>query len=166
MPNLYNCTFDEITNTYVFITKNKILYRIAFIIDETFSTIAGEEIENVFQIVIEKASEEKEPYDLTVSKTIEHLIEQFFKKVENALIYVCSDDDEKALKRFKTFERWYKNSQHKNSITKLDNVIVVTNEKRKVQKIYTSFIFHKQNINYQKLINIYYKIEEVLNEEK
>ena len=63
MQSHYNYVFDEITNTYNFVTKNQILYRVAFIIDETFSTISGEEISNIFQLVIEKSNEEIEPYD-------------------------------------------------------------------------------------------------------
>lgn len=106
MQNHYNYTFDNITNTYNFSTKNEILYRVAFIVDETFSTISGEEIPNIFQIVIEKATDEVEPYDSKVSKTIEDIIERFFQKVENSLIYVCSDDNEKAIQRHKIFDRW------------------------------------------------------------
>ncbi len=56
MQSHYNYVFDEITNTYNFVTKNQILYRVAFIIDETFSTISGEEISNIFQLVIEKSN--------------------------------------------------------------------------------------------------------------
>ncbi len=63
MQSHYNYVFDEITNTYNFATKNEILYRIAFIIDETFSTISGEEISNVFQLIVEKSSDGIEPYD-------------------------------------------------------------------------------------------------------
>lgn len=93
MQNHYNCVFDDITNTYNFITKNNILYRVAFIIDETFSTISGEEIQKIFQLVIEKATDEVESYDSKVSKTIENIIERFFYKVENSLIYICSNDN-------------------------------------------------------------------------
>ena len=57
MQNHYNCVFDEISKTYNFATKNGILYRLAFIVDQTFSAISGEEITNVFQLVIEKANE-------------------------------------------------------------------------------------------------------------
>ena len=70
MQNHYNYVFDEITSTYNFTTKNNFLYRIAFIEDATFSSISGEEIPNVFQIIIEKASDEVEPFDPKVSKTI------------------------------------------------------------------------------------------------
>lgn len=74
MQNHYNYVFDDITNTYNFTTKNSILYRVAFIVDETFSTISGEEISNIFQLVIEKATDEVESYDAKVSKTIEDII--------------------------------------------------------------------------------------------
>ncbi len=105
MQSHYNYVFDDITNTYNFVTKNDILYRVAFIFDETFSTISGEDISNVFQIIVEKTNDEVEPYDSKVSNTIEHIIERFFQKIENSLIYVCSDNDEKAEKRHLVFNR-------------------------------------------------------------
>lgn len=165
MQSHYNYVFDSITNTYNFATKNNILYRVAFVVDETFSTISGEEIPNIYQLIIEKATDELEPFDTKVSKTIEHIIERFFQKTENALIYVCSDEDEKARIRHEIFDRWYRNSDYKNWIVKIDNIMKF-NIKNEIQKLYTSFLFHKQNLNYEKLIQIYTQIENVLNEEK
>lgn len=166
MQNHYNFVFDDITNTYNFVTKNNILYRVAFIVDETFSTISGEEIPNIFQLIIEKASNNLEPYDAKVSKTIEYIIEQFFHKIENSLIYVYSDDHNKALTRYKVFDRWYKNSKYREVIVKIDDTITIHINKLEVQKIHTSFLFHKQNSNYKRLIEIYEQIEKALNEEK
>lgn len=166
MQSHYNYVFDEITNTYNFVTKNEILYRVAFIIDETFSTISGEKISNIFQLIVEKSNEEIEPYDSKVSKTIEHLIERFFQKIENSLIYICSDDNEKAKKRHEIFNRWYKKSKYKEIIIKIDNIISVSISENEKQKLYTSFMFHKQNSNFEKLLEIYRQLEKVLNEEK
>lgn len=166
MQSHYNYVFDEITNTYNFVTKNEILYRIAFIIDETFSTISGEEISNIFQLIVEKSNDEIEPYDSKVSKTIEHLIERFFQKIENSLIYICSDDNEKSEKRHEIFNRWYKKSKYKEVIIKIDNIISVKISENEKQKLYTSFMFHKQNSNFEKLLEIYSQLEKVLNEEK
>ena len=166
MQSHYNYVFDEITNTYNFVTKNEILYRIAFIIDETFTTISGEEISNVFQLIVEKSNDEIEPYDSKVSKTIEHIIERFFQKIENSLIYICSDDNEKAEKRHEIFNRWYKKSKYKEVIIKIDNIISVSISENEKQKLYTSFMFHKQNSNFEKLLEIYSQLEKVLNEEK
>ncbi len=165
MQGHYNYAFDSITNTYNFATKNDILYRVAFVVDETFSAISGEEIPNIYQLIIEKATDELEPLDTKVSKTIEHIIERFFQKTENALIYVCSDEDEKAAIRHKIFDRWYQNSDYKDWIVKIDSIMKF-NIRNEIQKLYTSFLFHKQNSNYEKLIQIYTQIENVLNEEK
>ena len=74
----YNYAFDNITNTYNFTTKNNILYRVAFVVDETFSAISNEDIPNVFQLIIGKASDELEPYDAKVSRTIENIVARFF----------------------------------------------------------------------------------------
>ena len=162
----YNYVFDNITNTYNFTTKNNILYRVAFVTDDTFSTITGEEIPNVFQIVIEKANDDIEPLDIKVSWTIENIIERFFIRVENSLIYVCYDLDQKAKTRQDVFERWYKQSTHKENIIKIDKVIEINVKDFKIQRLYTAFMFHRENPNYQKLILIYNKIEEILNTEK
>lgn len=166
MQNHYNYLFDPITNTYNFVTKNNILYRVAFIVDETFSTISGEDIPNIFQLIIEKANDELEPFDAKVSKTIENIIERFFQKTENALIYVCSEENDKARARQIIFNRWYNNSEHKETIIKIDNIIKFKISEFEIQRLYTSFMFHKQNANYKKLIQIYNQIEKVLNEEK
>ena len=166
MQNHYNCVFDEISKTYNFATKNGILYRLAFIVDQTFSAISGEDIANVFQLVIEKANENIEPYDPKVSRTVEDIIERFFQHEENSLIYICSDDNEKAVQRHKIFNRWYQNSSYKDKVKKIDNVISIEIEGKDFQNLYTSFLFHINNPEYNKLISIYKKIEEVLNGDK
>lgn len=163
MQNHYNYVFDDLTNTYNFTTQNGILYRVAFIVDETFPTISKEEIPNIFQLIIEKATDEVESYDAKVSKTIENIIERFFQKAENSLIYICSNDNEKAIQRHKIFDRWYKKSEHKNYVRKIDNIITIEIDAQNIQKLYTSFLFHTNNPSYEKLIHIYYQIEEVLN---
>lgn len=163
MQNHYNYSFDTLTNTYNFITKNGILYRVAFVVDETFSTISGKAISNVYQIVIDKATDETEPFDKYVSKTVENIIECFFMKIENALIYVCSDDDEKASLRYKVFDRWYQNSQHKENIVKIDNVLSIKIDHSETQLLYTSFMFHKNNEHFETLMSIYLTMESALN---
>ena len=123
MENHYDYVLDSITNTYNFSTRNNILYKVAFLVDETFSTISGEDIPNIFQIVVEKASDSLEPFDPKVSKTIESIVERFFRKTENSLIYVCSDEKDNAKSRYRVFDRWYENSKYKDEIVKIDKVI-------------------------------------------
>ncbi|WP_134090228.1 DUF6169 family protein [Olivibacter sp. XZL3] len=166
MLNHYNYVFDNLTNTYNFVTKNNILYRVAFVVDYTFSIISGEDIQNIFQLVIEKASDDLEPFDAKVSKTIEDIIKRFFQNTENSLVYICSDEDNKAGIRHKIFDRWYKNSEYRKTIIKINNILPVKVTGIGVQRIYTSFMFHTRNKNVEKLIKTYQQIEKALNESK
>lgn len=122
MPSPYNYFFDEVTSTYSFTTKNNIEYKIVFIVDETLDIASEIHIENIYQIVIEKITDGIEPLDILVSKTIQNIITAFFENIKNSLIYVCSENDEKAETRFNVFNRWYKKSMME-SVTKVDNII-------------------------------------------
>lgn len=87
-----------------------------FVVDETFSAISGEEIPNVYQVVVEKVTDNIEPLDNKVSKTIIHIIESFFSNEENSLLYICDEKGNKAEQRFKVFDRWYRNSSINNDV--------------------------------------------------
>lgn len=92
LPSHYNYSFDQATNSYFFITKQNIIYRVAFIVEETLNTITNsKDSDRLYQIVIEKISEELDAFDTEVAKTIEHLISDFYSIETNALIYVCTD---------------------------------------------------------------------------
>jgi len=165
LPNPYKYTFDEDSKAYKFFTKNSIEYKIAFVVDETFSAISGIEINNIYQIIIEKVTDKVELFDSSVSLTLKNIIQQFFMNYENSLIYICDDTDNKALSRFNTFERWYLSSNMKSYISKVDNIITCTSESGSFI-LYTSLLFHNNNSNKETILEIYKKIEEALNSEK
>lgn len=162
MPNPYNYTFNEETSTYTFTTKNDIEYKIVFIVDETLDIASEVHIENIYQIIIEKITDKIEPFDGLVSRTIENVISAFFVNVQNSLIYVCSENDEKAETRFNVFNRWYENSSLE-SVTKVDNIIKCESEGN-IYVIYTSLLYHKENPNVEYILEAYQKIESILNE--
>ena len=162
MPSPYNYFFDEVTSTYSFTTKNNIEYKIVFIVDETLDIASEIHIENIYQIVIEKITDGIEPLDILVSKTIQNIITAFFENIKNSLIYVCSENDEKAETRFNVFNRWYKKSMME-SVTKVDNIINCESEGT-LYTIYTSLLFHKDNPNIEYILEAYQRIEKVLND--
>ncbi len=162
MPKPYNYFFNEVSRSYNFITKNNIEYKIVFIVDETLDIVSEIHIENIYQIVIEKITDGIEPLDVSVSKTIQDIVTAFFKNIENALIYVCSQDDEKAETRFNVFNRWYKKSVIE-SVTKVDNIINCES-KGSIYTIYTSLLYQNNNPNIKYILEAYQKIEEVLND--
>ena len=163
MPIPYNYYFNEDSQFFYFSTKNVIEYRIAFIQDETFSAVSGFEINNVFQIVIEKVNDEIERFDAKVSSTIQAIITAFFINSQNAMIYVCDDKDKKGIKRFNTFNRWYKNSGLKTAIIKKDNIITCfSNDQNFI--IYSSLLYHHDNQNKETILEVFNTIQEILNE--
>ncbi|MWB92869.1 hypothetical protein GON26_00670 [Flavobacterium sp. GA093] len=164
MPNLYNYSFCEDSQFYYFITKNNIEYRVAFIIDETFSAVSGLEINNIFQIIIEKANfDETEKLDILVSATIKVIISSFFENSQNSIIYVCDDKDKKSQKRFNVFNRWYQKSGLIKTITKVDNIIICQTENENFS-IYSSLLYHQDNQNKDTILEVYNTIQEILND--
>lgn len=165
MPILYNFTFVKGSKTYFFTTKNAIEYRVAFVVDETFSSVSGSEIPNVYQMVIDKVTNSIEQFDSSVAATIKNIVKIFFENSENAMIFFCDDSDKKAISRFNTFERWYWNSGLTDIISKADNIINCNTENQEFI-LFTSLLYHKNNPNIQTLLQVYKTIEEVLNSEK
>jgi|GEM_PF-301642 len=166
LQNRYNYVFDSTTDTYNFTTKNNICYRVSFVVDQTFSTLSGQEVSGIYQLVVEKATEELEPFDSKVAKTIESIVARFFQNSYNSLIYICSEEGGKAKIRHKVFSRWYETSVYRETIVKIDNVVKVDIGEDTICVLYTSFMFHKQNPEFETLIEIYGRIEAVLNAEK
>lgn len=161
MPNLYNYTFNESANTYTFSTKNNIEYKIVFIVDETLDFASDIPIPNVFQIIIEKVTDDIEPFDSLVSKTIENIVATFFVDVKNSLIFICSQDEERAETRFNVFDRWYKNSTLK-SVKKADNIMRFESGGN-TYIIYSSLLYHDENSNIEFILSAYENIERVVN---
>lgn len=152
LPSHYNYSFDQATNSYIFITKQNIIYRVAFIVDETLNTITNSnDFDRLYQIVIEKISEELDAFDARVAKTIDHLISDFFSIEINALIYVCTDTDDKGIIRFKVFDRWYKQSSTRVQVGKIDSIISYSLH-GKTEEIHSSLLYHNANPHKEKLI--------------
>ena len=166
MHDRYNYVFDEINSTYEFTTNHNISYIVAFVKDETFNVISSREIDTVFQLVLDKTTDIKEPLDLKVSKTIEHIISSFFKSISNSLIYVCSGESDEALKRHKVFDRWYTKSTNKKHIAKFDSIIRIENSNIGTYEIYTSYLVHKENKHIKDLSKLFFQLEDVLNSSK
>ncbi|SEC65103.1 hypothetical protein SAMN04489761_3400 [Tenacibaculum sp. MAR_2009_124] len=165
MQTPYNYLFDNTSKTYQFTTKNDIVYKVAFIEDSTLNSISssGMEFENMYQIIIDKVTDVVEPLDFKVSLTIDLIISNFFKTIENALIYICSEDNGKETKRYNAFNRWYENSKRKQIITKIDNVLEFDET---TSVIYTSLLYHNNNPNIKYILTAFNEIKEVINEEK
>jgi hypothetical protein len=163
LPNPYNYHFDEIAQSYVFTTNNGIEYKVAFILDYTFSAVSNIEINDVYQVIIEKTTEIKEPLDRNVSATICQILSVFFENARNTILYICDDGDDRAQARFRKFNIWYAESELTDIVTKIDNVIVNENVAGSA-KVFSSLLYHNDNENKETILDIYYSIEQILND--
>lgn len=144
-------------------STQKIIFPIIFFIeDKTFNTLSNNDnFQNVYQIVISKISKSVEPFDLKFSETIKQIMLKFLSNKENVIIYFCSVDDKKEVKRFNAFNRWYNSNVAKNYIQKSDNLIFLDNT-----IVYTSLIFHEKNCLKKEIPDLYYQLEQLLNNDK
>ncbi len=167
MSKQYNYIFNSDSGYYSFFTKRQIEYRVAFYEDFTLASCVSEDVQlgNVYQITIDKISDEAAAFDILVSATIKSILTTFFERVHDALIYICDDDDKKAFQRFSVFDRWYSKSSMTNYITKLNNIIEFDSGSETI-KLYTSLMFHKENANINNIEEAFNNISNTLNGEK
>lgn len=162
MPSPYNYQFDDVSLTYVFTTKNSIEYRVAFIIDPTLSLISNTDVQEIFQVILEKNAETKEPLDHDVSLTICEILSAFFKNKKNSLVYICDNADGRAIARFRKFNIWYTESGLSDQILKFDNVLI--NELiAGSEQVYISLLIHCEHEKKEELVTIFRSMEQLLN---
>ncbi|WP_289664317.1 DUF6169 family protein [Flavobacterium panacagri] len=165
MLKQYNYTFNS--GYYSFFTKRQIEYRVAFYEDFTLASCISDSVElgNVYQITIDKISDQPAQFDVLISETIKSIITVFFENTQNALIYICDDNDNKAFQRFSVFDRWYNKSSMTNNITKINNILEFDLDNETI-KLYTSLMFHKENPNSKNIEKAFNNINNTLNGEK
>ncbi len=161
MKNLmaYNFAYDSSNDTYTFITKNNILYKVYFIQDHTFEPLGYQNLE-VLNFTIEKLTDKLEPLDANVSLTIGEIIKDSILNTNRCILFVCDSSDNKELKRFKTFERWFDNSEYNQFFTKINN-----SETEKTN-VFLSVIFTKNHSQKNQLKQGVSQIDMFLNDEK
>ena len=113
MLSPYNISASSDKKSYEFETSSGDLY-LAYFTEFSLTKPDGSELLIVcFGFSCHKAftpTPVKIKYDPKIELTIVFLINSFFKKNdENAILYLCLNNDEKAKYRHRTFNRWFKN---------------------------------------------------------
>lgn len=161
----YKVYLDKTTSTYHFTTKNNIAYSVAFA-DYTNlleSALANLKLHKVYSLNLVKISDETEPLDLGVEKTMQHIVEHFFfLDKENSIVYLCDTSGHKGLKRFHKFNSWYEKSQNRKNYIKLNEYVDSIDENDNPIIHFTSLIYHKENPYKSSLESAYYSFIEDL----
>lgn len=84
----------------LFKTDYNILYSVAFELDDVLSLKA-------YWFRITNRSAKKSPSDKKVQQTIIHIIEEFFQKNPDILLYMCDTANEQQAQRDRLFLRWF-----------------------------------------------------------
>lgn len=87
------------------------------------------------------------PIDIDTQYAIREIVKHFFEDTQRTIIYLCTFEDKKEIKRFKKFNRWLENDDFNVNLVKLDGVIG--------EIYFTSIIYHKNNKLSKKILEIF-----------
>ncbi len=77
-----------------------------------------------YQLVIINVNNKKSPRDLKVKDTIIAIVEDFFTKNNETLLYICETGDDRQFMRSRLFEYWFTHYERKLRFTFLSSSIV------------------------------------------
>jgi hypothetical protein len=106
---LYKIHLLEDGSGYQFKTSSGDVY-VAYFTEFTLLDSEENEIPVVsFGFACKRSTEEKPRYDSKVKQTIVYIIQDFFnKQPDDAVLYMCMNNDGKARSRHVTFNNWYR----------------------------------------------------------
>ena len=142
MPRPYLLTETNKLN-YEFVTDQGIRYAIYFL-DYSHMFDAYPEISNyvyTFNIDVVEGDTKKAFTDERISTTVAEVVRLFFEQIENVIVYVCDNLDNRQMARKRKFDIWFWQNND-GSIIKEDELTFVEGV-----EIYNSLLVHKNNKN-------------------
>lgn len=136
MLNPYSFDTPNEGVSFHFTTKNGITYSLALSdYSDLFGIPSDCGCKFVFVVLMPINPPETIPLDLRVKDTVVHFLIEYITKHPDAVFYVCSEKDDKELKRQAVFSRWY--FQHRPEH--------IVREMKVVDGSNTYFLFHTGN---------------------
>jgi hypothetical protein len=125
----YHVLKGELVGSFRFFTDNGVQYSVDFIPDDLITE--GES----YQLIIANVNNRKSPRDTKVKDSVLVIIDEFFKKNQSTLLYICETGDGKQSMRSRLFEHWFNSYDRKMLFTLLTTSIV---DEEGEYKVYTS----------------------------
>lgn len=97
----YKVDWDEITGSYDFVTSYGVQISVDF--EEDFLI----QSDTSYQLIIGNSNQQKSPRDSKLQRTILAIIEEFFRKNQVAMLYICETGDGKQQVRSRLFKYWF-----------------------------------------------------------
>jgi hypothetical protein len=114
----YHVLKGELVGSFRFFTDNGVQYSVDFIPDDLITE--GES----YQLIIANVNNRKSPRDTKVKDSVLVIIDEFFKKNQSTLLYICETGDGKQSMRSRLFEHWFNSYDKKMLFTLLTTSIV------------------------------------------
>lgn len=142
----YRVTQNVTTKAYYFVTDYEVNISVAF--DDDFMIQSGES----YQLLIGNANHKASPRDRKLQLTILAIIEEFFRKNQAAILYICETGDGKQQVRNRLFSYWFdayayntRFSMHTTSIVDEEGVenfaaLILRNDNPCLVEIVTEFV--------------------------
>lgn len=97
----YHVAQNANTKAYTFKTDSEVIITIDF--ENDFMIRSGES----YQLIVGNANHKKSPRDRKLQITILTIIEEFFRKNQAAMLYICETGDGKQQQRSRLFNYWF-----------------------------------------------------------
>jgi hypothetical protein len=112
--------------------------------------------ENVFMFNIDviEGNPNSKPLDERIGATIVQVMNLFFRKYENVVVYVCDSLDDRQLSRKRKFDTWFW-KYNDGTLLKEDDIAVVDGV-----EILNSMIVHKSNAHLKEIILAFKELNE------
>ncbi|MEK6508638.1 DUF6169 family protein [Myroides sp. C4067] len=154
----YQFYWNDQIGMYSFITDKGVSYGVSFLEDFTLDFDEDGLIENVYQIILEQIKSDQsnnKGFDDEIAHTIRDIVVKFFLSDRHkVLVYVCDNNDNKALGRSILFNKWFVQFNSL-GLYKFDKVLDIDG-----RKIYTSLLVHKENAQFDVIVKRYQGIEQ------
>lgn len=141
----YKVTPSCVSGFYEFTTDYDVQYQIGFMPDASIIQ------ENAYQFVITNVNNRISPNDSKVKDTVITMIDEFFRKNNDTLLYICETGDGKQAMRNRLFHYWF--SQYENSVNLVCLSSSVTDEEGVVN--YATIIIRNDNPKLSEIISEY-----------
>ena len=149
----YKVVASCISGFYEFTTDYDVQYQIGFMPDTSIIQ------ENAYQFIITNVNNRVSPNDAKVKDTVITMIDEFFRKNNDTLLYICETGDGKQAMRNRLFHYWF--SLYENSQNLICMSSSVTDEEGIVN--YATIILRNDNPKLSEIIAEYTETIQLLN---
>ncbi len=113
----YTAQSGEPEGFYEFVTDHGVLYSVGFMEDDSLISSGA------YQFIISNVNHQVSPSDDKVRQTIMLLVDCFFSKSNDTLLYLCETGDGKQAMRNRLFQYWFSQYDKKDDFTYLSTSI-------------------------------------------